>query len=300
MIKFILVILCIWNNLLADEGGNSFWFCGQFASLLAVPANPGWKIDSKLYYYNQGDPSFNVIYNGVAAKENISAQTPYLFLEPTYTPNTKWFGGQPSFTIAEGVAYNFTKATITYDNFSESLSQNIWGASNMYPFGEVAWNQENHNWLVYIMGAIPVGNFNPNYLENFGTGHYAADLGFGYTYYNKISGWEGSGLFGVTYNFVNPKTDYQNGIDSHLDYAISKFLSPEWEVGMVGYIYYQLTGDKGDLGSFKSKAAALGAEGTYIFRSNMNFTLRGYYDLWTENRLGGFSMYAVFTLEFPN
>ena len=306
--KFFLTIIffgSISNSLLADEAGNSFWFCGQFASLVAVPKTVGWSIGSKLYYIDQKDTDFNETSNNIPAKANISSKTTYFFLEPTYTPNSTWFGGQPSFTLAQGFAYDFSKASITSDNFGflESSTQNNWGASNMYPFGEIAWNEKNHNWLVYVMGGLPVGNFNPNSIFNFGTGHYAVDLGFGYTYLNKGSGWEGSGLFGVTYNFIIPQTDYKNGLDSHLDYAISNFLSEDWELGIVGYVYYQLTADSGNLGPFKSKAAAIGPEGTYFWKSGeyeMNFTLRGYFDFWTENRLGGFSMYAVYTVQFPN
>jgi hypothetical protein len=304
--KFKIIILgsiLFSNFLLADEAGNSFWFCGQFASLVAVPKTVGWNIDSKLYYINQKDTNFNQSSNNSPATANITSKTTYFFLEPTYTPNSSWLGGQPSFTISQGFAYDFSKATYDYSGLSETSTQNNWGASNMYPFGEIAWNQENHNWLVYIMGALPVGNFNPNSIFNFGTGHYAVDLGFGYTYLNKESGWEGSGIFGVTYNFINPQTDYKNGLDSHLDYAISNFISADWELGMVGYVYYQLTNDSGgDLGPFKSKAAAIGPQGTYFWKSGkneMNFTLRGYWDFWTENRLGGFSMYAVYTIQFP-
>ncbi len=289
----------------ADEGGNSFWYCGQFASLVAVPRRSGWMIDAKVYYFDEKNTSLNKIYSGEIQPQNLTSQTGLLFLEPSFTPDTKWFGGQPSFTLAQGYGHSFSTANFTITNSGEnlSLSQNIWGLSNMYPFVEIAWNKENNNWLTYLMGGIPIGNFNPLNLSNLGTGHYALDLGAAFTYLNKVSGWEGSALLGFTYNFINPQTDYQNGIDSHLDYAISNFLSTDWELGVVGYVYYQLTADKGKLGTFKSRAAALGAEGTHFWKSGeyeMNFNLRGYYDFWTENRLGGFSMYAIFTVQFPN
>jgi hypothetical protein len=34
----------------ADEGGISFWIPGQFGSLAAVPAQPGWQAAS-IYYH---------------------------------------------------------------------------------------------------------------------------------------------------------------------------------------------------------------------------------------------------------
>jgi hypothetical protein len=56
---------------------------------------------------------------------------------------------------------------------------------------------------------------------------------------------EYSVVLGVSHNWKNTHTDYKNGIDSHLDWAISRFVSPEWELGVAGYAYYQLTGDSG-------------------------------------------------------
>ena len=40
----------------ADEGGVSFWFPGQFGSLAAVPAEPGWSLPL-IYYHNSSDAS---------------------------------------------------------------------------------------------------------------------------------------------------------------------------------------------------------------------------------------------------
>src|SRR5262245_39978615 len=45
------------------------------------------------------------------------------------------------------------------------------------------------------------------------------DGGVGYTYFNPKTGHELSAVAGLTYNFENEHTDYQNGIDFHLDAA---------------------------------------------------------------------------------
>ena len=68
------------------------------------------------------------------------------------------------------------------------------------------------------------------------------DAGYGYTYFDTKTGHEFSAVLGFTYNFENPDTDYQNGIDAHLDYGISQFLSQNLQVGVVGYLYQQITG----------------------------------------------------------
>ena len=67
----------------------------------------------------------------------------------------------------------------------------------------------------------------PGRLANIGTSHWSVDGGGGYTYFNAKSGREFSAVVGFTYNFENTDTDYQNGIDSHLDWGASQFLSEQ-------------------------------------------------------------------------
>ena len=72
-------------------------------------------------------------------------------------------------------------------------------------------------------------------LANLGIGHGAADGGVGYTYLNPAKGQEFSAVAGLTYNLENLSTNYQNGVDFHLDWAASQFLSKQVFVGPVGY-----------------------------------------------------------------
>jgi hypothetical protein len=71
--------------------------------------------------------------------------------------------------------------------------------------------------MVYTTGAIPVGTYDSTHLANIGIGHGALDGGLGYTYFNPQTGNEFSAVAGFTYNFENPDTDYQSGVDFHLD-----------------------------------------------------------------------------------
>ena len=75
--------------------------------------------------------------------------------------------------------------------------------------------------MVYATGNFPVAEFDPNRLVNLGLGHWSVDGGLGYTYLNPQTGIEFV-VAGLTYNWVNPHIDYQNGIDFHVDWAASK------------------------------------------------------------------------------
>jgi hypothetical protein len=73
---------------------------------------------------------------------------------------------------------------------------------------------------------------------------------------NKL---EFSAVTGITYNFENPSTQYQNSHDFHLDTGASYF--QQINVGAVGYFFQRVTGDRGlgaTLGPFESRVAGIG------------------------------------------
>ena len=110
-------------------------------------------------------------------------------------------------------------------------------------------------------------------MANLGIGHGAIDSGVGYTYFDPKTGHEFSAVTGVTYNLVNTSTDYQNGLDWHLDWGASQFLTKQLQVGLVGYFYRQLTADRGCLPAlcpFKSRS-----HGRRARRSASSFPVAG-------------------------
>jgi hypothetical protein len=107
---------------------------------------------------------------------------------------------------------------------------------------------------------------------------------------------------GLTYNFINPDTQYQNGIDFHIDWGASKFLSKQLHVGLVGYAYQQLTGDSGagaTLGDFRSRVFGIGPQIGYLFPvGNMQgyLNLKGYGEFGGEHRAEGWSLWLTFAI----
>jgi hypothetical protein len=295
-----------WVSTRADEGGVPFWLSGQFASFAAVPPEPGWYLPTMFYYYN-GDASGSKSFpRGDTISAGLDTQVPLLFIVPTWVPEMKILRGQPSFSVAFGGGHNETSADVSVSPVGTrtlNRSDSLWGITDLYPLVSVAWNTDVHNWMVYATGDVPVGSYDSARLANVGIGHGAVDGGGGYTYLNTKSGLEISAVAGFTYNLENGSTNYQNGVDFHLDYAISQFLSESFHVGAVGYLYYQLTGDSGSgatLGGFESKIAAIGPELGYFFKvagRQWYANARAYYEFWAENRVQG---YAVFvTLNIP-
>jgi hypothetical protein len=157
--------------------------------------------------------------------------------------------------------------------------------------------------MVYATAAVPVGVYDPTRLATMGLGHWATDAGAGYTYLNEQVGFEWSAVVGLTYNSINPYTQYRSGIDAHLDWAISPYLSEKLHIGAVGYAYNQLTGDSGAspaLGGFRSRVAGVGPQIGFFFPvadRGGYLNLRGYYEFDAKNRLEGWTTYVTFSLE---
>jgi hypothetical protein len=156
--------------------------------------------------------------------------------------------------------------------------------------------------MTYAAAGIPVGAYELGRLANISSNHWSIDGGVGYTYFDPSKGHEFSAVAGLTYNFENPETDYQNGIDFHLDWGASQFLSEQTHVGLVGYVYQQLTGDSGEgavLGDFKSRVIAVGPQFGYFFPMNGEkayLNLKGYYEFDAENRPSGWNGWATIAI----
>ena len=156
--------------------------------------------------------------------------------------------------------------------------------------------------MTYLTGNIPTGTYNSESLANLGIGHAALDWGGGYTYYNATTGLEFSAVAGLTYNFLNPSTNVKSGVDSHLDWGASKVFGEHWEAGVVGYVYYQLTGDSGSgnqVGPYISQVGAFGPQVSYLFNFNgqsASLNLRAYKELWADNRPQGYAVFLALSL----
>jgi hypothetical protein len=290
-------------NAHADQGGVPFWFSGQFPSLAAVPATPGWSLLLMPYYYNGSANAAKDFQIGGTVAAGVKSSVPLLLAQPGYAPETKILGGQPYVGLGWGLGSNRTSVDITLSPAERTRSDSITGGTDLYPFASLAWAHGNDNWMMYVTGDIPTGAYQSSRLSNLGIGHGAIDTGGGYTYLNDKTGLEFSAVAGFTYNWENTHTDYKNGVDSHLDWALSQFLSESWQVGVVGYVYYQLTGDSGSgdkVGAFKSRVASAGPEVGYVFKFNGQpayFNLRAYWEFGAQNRVEGYALFG--TLSIP-
>jgi hypothetical protein len=289
----------------ADEGGTGFWTPGQFASLAAVPPSPGWSVNFTGYAYDGNAAASGELPIGQVVTLNANQRSPSLSVQPGYASEQTILGGQPFVGLSFGVGGNRIEADVASERLTTQPfhSDTLWAGTDLYPFASLGWTRGNDNWMAYLSGDIPTGAYQASRLANIGIGHGAIDAGGAYTYYDAKSGMEFSAVAGLTYNWENTHTDYKNGVDSHLDWAASRFVSVNCEIGVAGYVYYQLTGDSGSgavLGPFKSRVAALGPELGYQFQvggQQWYANVRAYWEFWAKNRYEGTAVFA--TLNIP-
>jgi hypothetical protein len=306
---------------LADESGSSFWLPGSFGSLAAAPGTPGWAVASVYYHTSVSagadvaaareiqigrfNPTLNVNLNA-----SLKADADLALIIPSYVFATPVLGGQ--FAVQMGTIVGRTSANVagtlsaSLSPFSlirtENIGDSVTGFGDLYPQASLKWNSGVNNFMAYVSGDIPVGNYNSTSLANLGLGHGAIDGGGGYTYFNPAKGHEFSAVAGFTYNFLNPITQYQSGVDFHLDWGASQFLSKQFFVGLVGYAYDQVSADSGSgdrVGAFESRVFAVGPQLGYIFpvAGKQGFLgLKSYFEFDAKNRPEGWNTWLTFAI----
>ena len=304
----------------ADESGASFWSPSTFANLAAVPGPPGWSFNATYFHATLAGgsnvatadvlPLFPRTTLRVQLDSDIKTNVDIAILTPAYTFATPVWDGRLDFKlfIPVGGARTQIDALVTGAlgpiGFStqNSISDTLRSFGDPAPQLSLKWNEGVNNFMVYSRGGIPVGDYNPDRIVNLGDGHASWDNGFGYTYFNATTGFEFSAVSGLTYNFTNPHTDYQNGIDWHVDLEASRFLTKQFYVGAVGYTFNQLTGDTGSgatLGPYISRISAVGPEVGYLFpvgEMQGSLSLRGYWEFAAQNRSSGWNTWLAFSI----
>jgi hypothetical protein len=313
---------------MADEGGVSFWLPGLFGSLAAVPQQAGWSL-STVYWHDSVTAGSDVAIarefqlNRIPANltlnanlsANLSSNIDLALINPTYVFKTPVLGGQLAVGMMGIYGRQSTSLGATLSGTlgtplgtipfarSDMISDAVEGFGDLYPQIFLRWNQGVNNYMTYITGDIPVGAYDSTRLSNIGIGHGAVDAGAGYTYFNPKTGQEFSAVLGFTYNTTNQSTQYQNGVDMHLDWGASQFLTKQFQIGLVGYVYDEIGCDSGSgdrVGCFQSRVFGIGPQVGFIIPISKTtqgyLNIKGYKEFDNANRPDGWNAWVTFVL----
>jgi hypothetical protein len=292
----------------ADEGGASFWLLGTYANQAAIASAPGFSMD--MTYYSSGAKSkYRTTTSDGRLETGFYSNSTYLMVTPSYAFETPVLGAQFEFgvTVLAG-NYNSTLSTTFVPPGgpaqSDATSDSMTALGDLFPQASLKWNRDAHNFMVYAAANVPIGAYDMNRQASVGSGTWALDAGVGYTYYDEETGHELSAVLGSTFNFMNPYTAYQSGIDLHLELSASQYVTDSLSLGVAGYFFNQITGDTGpaaNLGPFMSRVAGIGPQLGYDFKfgdREASLSARSYYEFAGQNRGQGWNAWLTLVVAF--
>lgn len=161
---------------LADEGGISFWVPGLYGSFAAVPVAPGWSFSSVYYHTSVSAGAGKALPRNGQIVVGLDGTGNTAFLQPAYTLAPPVLGGQMQFSMAAIVGHASASVEATLSGplgnaISGRRADDVGGFGDLYPTTTLKWNDGPNNYMTYLTGDIPVGNYSPTRLANLGLGH---------------------------------------------------------------------------------------------------------------------------------
>lgn len=277
---------------IATEGGVSFYVPGLYGDVaIAVAPPPGAYLLSTTIYY-QGEAPNSLLPLGV--DEKLEAKTIAQLLRGFWVSDDTLFGARMMMGIRAAAFDIDVSSDVSTPLGSVNLQDNNkdLGDFAVMPIS-LFWKVGDIHLNLYEVINLPTGKFNSNRLANTSLHHWAFDTVLTATWIDPKSGIEISLAPGIIYNTKNPDTDYQSGIEFHMDAMINFYLNQELSIGIHGATYKQLTADKGahpSLGLFKGESFAIGPSITWYSKNNQTpgyLSFKWLHEFEAKNKIEG-------------
>jgi hypothetical protein len=261
--------LLLWALLLpqiafAAEGGYSNYIPGTYGDFaMAVEPPDQVTLRNDIYYYKADDGE-----SVRAGRIDLDAELTFLLNLTTvlYKPDVKIAGAQYAFGALIPIMRNEIESSLTITPGDlNTTSKDSSDASGLGDIVLVPWvlywsgDDIHASWSQFIVA--PTGDYDKTNPINTSLNYWSFDTNVALTYLNLATGWELSANLGYIYNTENSDTDYQSGEEIHLDFAVNRYLSESFAVGIHGFHLEQISGDSGDgalLGNFEAEASGIG------------------------------------------
>jgi hypothetical protein len=293
---------------LAAEGGAGFYLLGSKGPGAALMPPGGIYFQNDFYYYSGSLGGNKKLPLGGKFVVGIDGQAAVEIPTVLWVLPENFLGGHVGLTMTVPIGWKNADvgATLTGPLLGRrgvGVSDDVFTYGDPLVGGMLGWDQGNFHWQVGTLVNIPIGDYQKGEISNMSFNHWGEDVFVAGTYFDPATGWDFSGVLGMTFNQENPATDYRTGNEFHFEGAISKQFNQQFSAGILGYYYDQVTGDTGEgakLGPFKGRVAALGATIGWNFKFGevpMASRIKYFHEFDANNRAQGDAIIA--TISFP-
>jgi hypothetical protein len=287
---------------LATEGGGTSKALGVDTVMAGVMPPPGMRLTTFLSYYD-ADKTLDGSGNPRPGISDFSLEVEALTFRFQYVwPDTQLWGAdietRVGFTAYLDSKVHFDVQTPVGKVYRQDKAEGT-GDALIGPV-MLGWHGATYHQIAGVEAFLPTGSFDKSQLTNLGRGYYSIGPAYLFTWYpteeTEISG---SSIY--LYNFKNPDTNYQSGQELSFDYGLGYAVAPDWQLGLSGYLYKQITDDlvngQSVPGGNKGRAVAVGPFVRYHPSKDWGITLKWQWETLVENRTEGNRFFLQFALK---
>jgi hypothetical protein len=295
-----LLVVCVslGSLLQAAENGRSTYAASSAADFGTgfVPPKVGLILRTELSYYD-GDLSEQLLGGAVDVDANLTAWV--LTARFLWTTGLELFGGRHGVYVSIPFAAAESTSTITQQvpggqpvTLSNRETETNIGDIYVTPLA-LSWQLGDWQikWQETVI--IPPGSYDSDNTLNISRNHFAFLSALGGTYRRGQEGAEINLRGGYIFNTENRDTKYTTGDEVFVDGSLSWRFKPTFTVGLTGYAYQQVTGDRGEgaiFGDLKGRVFALGPVVRTVFSVRDHLFIgiaKWLHEFESENRFEG-------------
>ena len=293
----------------ATEGGASLFIPGGHGPGAGIVPPPGFYFANDFFVYSGELSGGRQIQIGGAVLADVEAEIRADFITATWITPLEILGGRVGVGLSLPFGVPRVRAGVVIEaprlgrTFAFSQRDDSFVLGDPLVAGLIGWDAGKFHWSVGTTVNIPAGGYEEGELSNLAFNRWIGDVYAALTWLDPELGLDLSGAIGFEFNGENPDTDYRSGNAFHIDVSISKNLTKEFSVGLLGGYYEQVSDDGGignRVGAFKGRVTAVGATAGYDFTvagTPVSARIKVLREVDVENRPEG--TIGLFTVGFP-
>lgn len=229
----------------ATEGGISHYFPGAYNDFfMNQQMEPGVYFRDDLVYYGAQFP--NGVTLGRNTAINVDIDMWLTIPKVAWVSDFEILGARYGASLFMPIVFDAKlHGSIQSGPFQRSGGDNEGGMGDMgvSPLS-LSWKWGDFGVKLDEFIIMPTGFYDPNQIVNLGKNYWSFDTVVGMTWLHPTRGHEVSFNVGFMSNTENDATQYQSGDEFHLDYTVAQHFSEEFGIGVTGFYFNQLSGDK--------------------------------------------------------